>query len=301
MSTRRSAELCDSAPGLSRRHALGRLAGGLAAGAVASLATARAQIPPPALTGRVVRSTDRAYDAARFDFNRRFDVRPLAIVYPKDTGDVGNAVRWARAHGVPLSVRSGGHSYEAFSLGPGLVIDVSAMHAVTLDPPRHTITAQSGVRLLDLYRWLWNEGVAVSGGTCASVGLGGLTVGGGVGYLSRMWGLTADNVIRFEVVDAEGRALEATPGHNPDLFWALRGGGASFGIVTEITVRVQPIGSVVVVHLEWPFEQAAAVLSAWQQHQVSWPDELSFTLELGGTPAGTLAGEAAIERAPIAP
>jgi len=93
MSTRRSAELCDSAPGLSRRHALGRLAGGLAAGAVASLATARAQIPPPALTGRVVRSTDRAYDAARFDFNRRFDVRPLAIVYPKDPGDVGNAVR----------------------------------------------------------------------------------------------------------------------------------------------------------------------------------------------------------------
>ena len=91
MSTRRSAELCDSAPGLSRRHALGRLAGGLAA--VASLATARAQIPPPALTGRVVRSTDRAYDAARFDFNRRFDVRPLAIVYPKDPGDVGNAVR----------------------------------------------------------------------------------------------------------------------------------------------------------------------------------------------------------------
>ncbi len=181
MSTRRGAELCDSSRGLSRRHVLGRLAGGLAAGTLASLRTARAQMAAPALTGRVVLPADRAYETARFDFNRRFDIRPSVIVYPKDTGEVGNAVRWARTHGLPLSVRSGGHSYEAFSLGPGLVIDLSDMHAVSFDPLAHTITAQPGVRLLDLYRRLWNDGVAISGGTCASVGLGGLAVGGGVG------------------------------------------------------------------------------------------------------------------------
>src|SRR5207237_1123558 len=142
--------------------------------------------------------------------------------------------------------------------------------------------AQPGIRLLDLYRALSPYGVTVPGGTCAGVGLGGLTVGGGIGWLSRKWGLTCDTLLALELVDANGLLLSAEEIQYADLFWALRGGGGSFGVVTSLTFQVHPVADVVVFSLEWPFAQAGPVLAAWQQLAPFWPDELTVVLEIYG-------------------
>src|SRR5262249_18481529 len=158
---------------------------------------------------------------------------PRGIVYCRDELDVENAVRWARAWNVPISVRSGGHSYEAFSLGPGLVIDLTGLDRVTFDPSTGPIVGPPRIPLLAFFRGLAADGLPVPGGTCAGVGLGGLTLGGGVGFLTRKWGLTSDNVRGLRVVLASGERVAASGTQHADLFWACRGGGGSFGIVTE--------------------------------------------------------------------
>jgi FAD/FMN-containing dehydrogenase len=278
---------------LSRRQALRRLAG-LAATATpvaGRLGGAEARGLGPPLTGRVVTPSDPEYDTARFDDNKRFDVFPVAIAYCRGALDVSHAVLWARARKVPISVRSGGHSYEAFSIGPGLVIDLTEMNQVAVDPARGMVVAQPGIRLLEFYRTLSAHGVTVPGGTCASVGLGGLTLGGGVGFLTRKWGLTSDNVRRVELVLASGQRVTASETDHSDLLWACRGGGGSFGIVTALHLEARPIGEVAIFECRWPFERAAAVLAAWQQQAPFWPDELTASLEINGTTAGTVTSE----------
>lgn len=242
----------------------------------------------PALTGRVVLSGDPDYDADRMDFNQRFDVHPQAIVYCQTSADVANAVAWARSQKLPLAVRCGGHCYEAFSLSPGIVIDLSDMNAVDVDPDRMRVVAQPGIRLLALYRQLAPYGITVPGGTCETVGLGGLTLGGGIGFLTRKWGTTSDNLVGLEMVDGSGRILHASDSENPDLFWACRGGGGSFGVVTQMTLQAQAIGNVTVLDLAWSLDQASAVLDSWQNLAPFWPDELTTSLQINGTAAGTL-------------
>ncbi len=279
---------------VSRRDALRHLAGMVAAAGAfvpGMVGTAQARSRPPHLTGRVVLPADPDYDSARLDFNQRFDVSPRAIVYCRSALDVANAVRWARARDVPMSVRSGGHSYEAFSLGPGLVIDLSDLNGIVVDSARGTVVAQPGIRLLDFYRALWPHGVTVPGGTCAGVGLGGLTLGGGVGFLTRKWGLTSDNLLGLELVDARGNRRAASDAVDADLYWACRGGGGSFGIVTALTFATHPIGDVAIFELEWPFARAGAVLASWQRLAPLWPDELTASLEINAATSGTVTSE----------
>ena len=242
------------------------------------------------LTGRVIWPQDPDYDEARQSFNARFSRFPAAIVVCDNTDDVRNAVRWARQEGMPLRARSGGHSYEAFSVvDDGLVIDVGGLTEVDVDVARGEAVVGAGVRLLDCYRRLWDHGVTIPGGTCPGVGIAGLTLGGGIGFLSRQYGLTCDNLLAVELVDADGRVLRASESEHADLFWALRGGGGgNFGIATAFTFRVHPIGDVVVCTVTWPWDDAAEVLDAWQRWAPGVDERLSVALAVAHPSAGTI-------------
>src|SRR5215213_2658851 len=243
-----------------------------------------------ALTGRVIWPQDPAYEEARQSFNARFSRFPSAIVVCDNMSDVGNAVRWARQEGMPLRARSGGHSYEAFSVvDEGLVIDVSGLTNVDVDVSRGEAVIGAGVRLLDCYRRLWEHGVTIPAGTCPGVGIAGLTLGGGIGFLSRQYGLTCDNLAAVELVDADGDVLRASESEHADLFWALRGGGGgNFGIVTAFTFRVHPIGDVVLCTVTWPWDDVAEVLDAWQRWAPFTDERLSVALAVADPSTGTI-------------
>ena len=242
------------------------------------------------LTGRVIWPQDPTYEEARQSFNARFSRFPAAIVVCDNTSDVRNAVRWAGQERIPLRARSGGHSYEAFSVvDDGLEIDVSGLTDVDVDVERGEAVIGSGVRLLDLNRRLWEYGATIPGGTCPSIGMAGLTLGGGIGFLSRQYGLTCDTLLAVELVDAEGRVLRTSEERHPDLFWALRGGGGgNFGIVTTFTFRVHPMGDVVICTVTWPWDDAAAVLDAWQRWAPFADDRLSVALAIAHPSAGSI-------------
>jgi FAD/FMN-containing dehydrogenase len=242
------------------------------------------------LSGRAVWPQDPAYEEARKSFNARFSRFPTAIVVCDNMNDVGNAVRWARQEGMPLRARSGGHSYEAFSVvDDGLVIDVGGLAAVDVDLSRREAVIGAGVRILDCYRRLWEHGVTIPAGTCPGVGIAGLTLGGGIGFLSRQYGLTCDNLVAVELVDAEGWALRASEEEYADLFWALRGGGGgNFGIATAFTFRVHPIGDVTTCTVTWPWDDVAEVLDAWQRWAPFVDERLCVALAVAHPSAGTI-------------
>jgi FAD/FMN-containing dehydrogenase len=243
-----------------------------------------------ALTGRVIWPQDPAYEEARQSFNARFSRFPSAIVVCDNMSDVGNAVRWARQEEMPLRARSGGHSYEAFSVvDEGLVIDVGGLTNVDVDVSRGEAVIGAGVRLLDCYRRLWEHGVTIPAGTCPGVGIAGLTLGGGIGFLSRQYGLTCDNLVAVELVDADGRVLRASEEEHPDLFWALRGGGGgNFGIATAFTFRVHPIGDVVTCTVSWPWDDVAEVLDTWQRWAPFADERLCVALAVSRPSAGAI-------------
>lgn len=191
---------------------------------------------------------------------------------------------------MPLRARSGGHSYEGLSvIDDGLVIDVSRLAAVTVDATRGEAVVGAGVKLLDLYQRLWEYGVTVPGGTCPTVGIAGLTLGGGIGFLSRPYGLTCDSLVEVEMVDANGDLLRASESEHPDLFWALRGGGGgNFGIATAFTFRVQPIQNVALCSLSWPWDDAAEVLDAWQRWAPNADKRLTASLAIGTPSTGSI-------------
>ena len=242
------------------------------------------------LTGRVIWPQDHAYEEARQSFNARFSRFPAAIVVCDNTIDVQNAVRWAHQEGMPLRARSGGHSYEAFSVvDDGLVIDVGGLTGVDVDVSRGEAVIGAGVRMLDCYRQFWDHGVTIPGGTCPGIGVTGLTLGGGIGFLSRQYGLTCDNLVAVEIVDAAGGTLRASEEQHPDLFWALRGGGGgNFGIVTAFTFRVHPIGDVVTCTVTWPWDDVAEVLDAWQRWAPFVDERLCVALAVAHPSAGTI-------------
>jgi FAD/FMN-containing dehydrogenase len=242
------------------------------------------------LSGRVIWPRDPAYAEARLSFNARFSRFPAAIVVCDNTTDVQNAVRWARQEVMPLRARSGGHSYEAFSVvDDGLVIDVGGLTGVDVDVSRGEAVVGAGVRLLDGYRRLWEHGVTIPAGTCPGVGIAGLTLGGGIGFLSRQHGLTCDNLVAIELVDAEGRTLRASEEQHPDLFWAMRGGGGgNFGIATAFTFRVHPIGDVVLCTVTWPWDDVPEVFDAWQRWAPFTDERLSVALAVAHPSAGTI-------------
>jgi FAD/FMN-containing dehydrogenase len=244
-----------------------------------------------------VRPSSPDYALSVRSYNPVFDrAHPAALAYCASAADVALAIQFAERHSLDLSVRSGGHCYGGWSTGSGLVIDVSPMNQVDYDPGTGIARVGSGTRLIDLYASLAPHEVAVPGGSCPSVGIAGLALGGGFGVLGRKFGLTCDNIESAEVVLASGETLTCDAEHHPDLFWALRGGGGgSFGVVTKFSFWTHPIGALGLFTLVWPWSKASAVATAWQDWAPQGPDELwSNCLLVASQP--TPAGEAPAAR-----
>jgi FAD/FMN-containing dehydrogenase len=198
---------------------------------------------------RLVLPGDARYDSARAVWNGMVDKRPAALVRCASAGDVAAVIRYAREAGLPVSVRGGGHQISgAAVVEGGLVIDLSPLRTVDVDAETGTVTVGGGALLADLDRGCARYGLAVPAGIVSHTGVGGLTLGGGIGWLSTSRGLTCDNLLEVELVTAAGDTLTVGPGSHPDLFWALRGAGANFGVATRFVFRARPLGTVVVGH-----------------------------------------------------
>lgn len=221
------------------------------------------------LTGRVIGPDDPAYEQARQDYNTAISQYPLLIVYCTAERDIANAILWSRRQGIPLRVRSGGHDYAGYSNGSGtLVIDTSLMNKITVNKRKGTAMVQAGVRLLPLYERLYRYGFGFPGGTCPTVAISGLVLGGGIGLSSRCLGLTADNLLQATLIDFAGRELTADSETHADLFWALRGaGGGNFGVASSYTFRLPRVSDVSVIQLRWDNSLAARnqFLPLWQE------------------------------------
>jgi FAD/FMN-containing dehydrogenase len=241
------------------------------------------------LDGHLVRPQDSAYAVDHRLYNTRFDgLRPAAIAYVTGAADIRTCLDFARRTATPLAVRSGGHSYAGWSSGDKrLIVDVSKLDSIRLDGTTATIGA--GARLIDVYSTLGRQGRTVPGGSCPSVAISGLTLGGGHGVLSRSMGLTCDNLIGATIVTADGRTREVSADAEPDLFWALRGAGnGNFGVVTSLRFNTHPApDGVVTGYLTWPWSRAADVVRGWQNWGPDQPDHIWSALHLDCAPGGS--------------
>jgi FAD/FMN-containing dehydrogenase len=243
------------------------------------------------LAGTLVRPGEAAYTVAKRQFDPRFDsLHPAGIAYCGNPHDVSTCLAFVRKYGVPVAARSGGHSYAGWSSGSGLIVDVTRMAGVNISGTAPTTaTVGAGTRLVDFYKELSAHGRVVPGGSCPTVGIAGLTLGGGVGVVSRAYGLTSDNVTSLQIVTADGVLRTCSASSNPDLFWACRGGGGgNFGVVTSFTFATHPASEIVLFFLSWPWSQAARVISAWQSWAPHAPDELWSNLHLAAAPGGSI-------------
>ncbi|MCC0096999.1 FAD-binding oxidoreductase [Streptomyces flavotricini] len=234
--------------------------------------------------GAVTTPDDDAYDQARKVHNAMIDKRPAAVVHCANAGDVMAAVGFARENELDLAVRGGGHSVPGFgTCDGGVVADLSGMRGVRVDPVRRTARAEGGATWGDFNAATHAFGLATTGGIISTTGVGGLTLGGGIGYLARGLGLSCDNLISADVVTADGRLLIASEEENDDLFWALRGGGGNFGAVTSFEFRLSPVKDVYGGPILYELEDAATVLRSFAEYIADAPEEL------GGFPAFQLA------------
>ena len=228
------------------------------------------------LKGLLVLPEDADYDEVRTVWNAMIDRRPALIARCLSADDVVNAVKFARAQELSVSVRCGGHSVAGKSVcDDGLMIDLSQMNSVTIDPEARTARVDGGAMLGNLDAAAQKFGLATTAGIVSETGVGGLTLGGGVGYLARRFGLTSDNLLGADVVTAAGDQIRASATENPDLFWALRGGGGNFGIVTSFEFRLHEVGPEVLVgQAFYPLEATAEVLRFYRDSMSDAPDEL---------------------------
>lgn len=228
----------------------------------------------PRLTGRVVLPEDPQYASARQVFNTFFNKYPLIIVFAQNAKDVSNAIRWARCRDIPIRLRSGRHNYEGLSvLNGGLVIDVSEMKQAEINMKCGTATVQTGLRDYELAILLGERGLVVPPGLCPTTGIAGFTQGGGQSSLSRPWGLIIDNLLEAEIVNADGCLIHASAKENPDLFWALRGGGGgNFGACTSFRFRTHRIDTVAYAQISWPLSDLRPVLKIWQKYTLPCSD-----------------------------
>ncbi len=224
--------------------------------------------------GRVVAPGDAAYDQARTVFYRSYDRHPAAIIRPSDATEVAQVVTLAAETGMALAVRSGGHSLAGHGVVEGgIVLDLADMRALDIDPDRRTAWAQTGLTAGQYTASAAAHGLATGFGDTGSVGIGGLTLGGGVGYLVRKHGLTVDDLLAAELVTADGQLLRVDDRSHPDLFWALRGGGGNFGVATRFQFRLHPLGTIVGGLLILP--ATAATISSFVAAAEAAPEELS--------------------------
>ena len=238
------------------------------------------------LSGPLVRPGEGDYATAKLLFDPRFDsLHPAGIAYCASPHDVATSLAFARRHGLPVAARCGGHSYAGWSSTSGLIVDVTRMAGVNVSGG--TAVVGAGTRLIDFYSGLAASGRGVPGGSCPTVGIAGLTLGGGVGVVSRAYGLTSDNVQSLQIVTADGQVRTASPSRNPDLYWACRGGGGgNFGVATSFTFRTHPVGEIILFFLSWPWSQAGRVIAGWQSWAPHAPDALWSNLHLAAAPGG---------------
>ncbi len=234
--------------------------------------------------GSVIAPDDEGYDAARRVYNAMIDKRPAMIVVPANTGDVMTAVRFAGDNDLPIAVRGGSHSVPGFgTCDDGLVIDLSAQRAVRVNPSTMTARAEGGATWGDFNAAAYQFGLATTGGIISTTGVGGLTLGGGIGYLARGLGLSCDNLISADVVTADGTFHVASEKDNADLFWAIRGGGGNFGVVTSLEFRLHPVKDIYGGPMFFELEKAGDVLRFFREFIADAPEQL------GGFPAFQIA------------
>ncbi len=227
------------------------------------------------LGSQLIGPDDGGYDEARTVYNAMIDRKPAVIARCRNVGDVRAALEAGRRAGLEIAVRGGGHNGPGFgTVDGGMVIDLSPMQAVDVDAARRTVKVQGGAVWNQVDQATHAHGLAVPSGIISTTGVGGLTLGGGHGYLSRRLGLTIDNLLEAEVVCADGRVVTASESENTDLFWALRGGGGNFGIVTSFTFRLHPITTVVAGPTAWPVSATSDVLSWYRDFLPSQDDDL---------------------------
>jgi FAD/FMN-containing dehydrogenase len=238
-----------------------------------------------AVRGPVHLPGERGYNASRYLFNRRFDgIRPPAVVRVRDAADVQAVVRWADRFDVPLTMRSGGHAYNGASISrQAVVVDMRAINGVRLNGSIATIGP--GARNIDVYAKLARRGVTSPSGSCPTVGVGGLATGGGMGLAGRELGLTIDRVRSYDVVTADGRKRTVDANSDEDLYWALRGGGGSFGIVTAVRVKVRRVRRAAFFRITFPAGSLEEALAAWDDLAPTAPDGLTAILTLTSTGA----------------
>lgn len=228
------------------------------------------------LRGELIQPADATYDAARRVYNGMIDKRPALIVRCADVADVISAVNFGRAQQLTVAIRGGGHNGPGFgTCDGGLVIDLSPMHGVRVDPANRTVRVEGGCVWADVDHATHAFGLAVPCGIVASTGVGGLTLGGGVGYLTRQYGLTIDNLLGVDLVLADGSFVTASAQENADLFWAVRGGGGNFGVVTSFLFQAHPVHTVYGGPMIWPLEVAAELIPFWQDFIQDAPDEIN--------------------------
>ncbi len=254
--------------------------------------------------GPVLTPDDPGYDEARSIWNALIDRRPALIVQCSGAADVVDAVNFAREQGLVLSIKAGGHNVAGNAVNDGgIVLDLSQMRGVHVDPDAQTVRVQGGATWGDLDRETQLFGLAVPGGVVSTTGIAGLTLHGGVGHLRRKHGLSIDNLISVDIVTADGQFRRASASENEDLFWAVRGAGSNFGVVTSFEFQAHPVGPMVFVGaIFYPFEEAKTILPAWRDFMTGAPEELSslaicwsvpphppFPPEIHGTPVVVVA------------
>ncbi|HEX9372316.1 MAG TPA: FAD-binding oxidoreductase, partial [Roseiflexaceae bacterium] len=228
------------------------------------------------LRGELIRPSEAGYEQTRKLYNGMIDKRPALIARCVDVADVIGAVNFAREHKLTLAVRGGGHSGPGLgSCDDGLVIDLSRMKGIRVDPAARTARVEGGCTWGDVDHATHPFGLATPSGFISTTGVGGLTLGGGIGYLSRTHGLTLDNLLGVDMVLADGSFVKASAEEHSDLFWAVRGGGGNFGVVTSFLFQLHPISTVYGGPMLWPMEQAADLLRFWRDFILSAPEDIN--------------------------
>jgi FAD/FMN-containing dehydrogenase len=228
------------------------------------------------LRGELIRSGESGYDEARKVWNAMIDKRPALIVRAADVADVIAAVNFARDHKLSLAIRGGGHNVGGFgTCDDGVVVDLSRMRSVRVDPESRTARAEGGATWGDMDHATHAFGLATPGGVIGTTGIAGLTLGGGIGHLTRQFGLSCDNLISVDVVTADGKLVTASETRNPDLFWAVRGGGGNFGVVTSFEYRLHPVSMVYGGPILYPVEKSREALRLFRTFLADAPPELN--------------------------
>jgi FAD/FMN-containing dehydrogenase len=239
------------------------------------------------LRGRLLRPGEDGYDAARRVWNGMIDRRPALIARCAAPADVIAAVRFAREHGLLLAVKGGGHNITGNAVcNGGLMLDLSGMKSIRVDPAGRTARAEAGLTWGEYNRETQAFGLASTGGVVSTTGIAGLTLGGGLGWLHGKHGLSCDNLLSADIVTADGKLLTASAEQNPDLFWGLRGGGGNFGVVTSFEYKLHPVGPVLAGMVVHPMDKAREVLRFYREFCRACPDELVAAAALMTSPDG---------------